>query len=226
MRRLRRHAAPRLEAPRHLRRGVLRVAQRPHARAELAGDLVDSYDPALKEHRTVCFLAFDGHCYRVLERQAARVLYRGEARQILPPIQEEALRTSAPQKPRRQLGAPGVLHDAQGHATLPAKACLTGTTWSSLQVPAVSPQPHSAHLPSCAARVFCLSAAPGTSRFAFSSFKKISCAKPARRWPRLSASHSTSCSSGSSRILVPRLNLSPQCWPGCSWPPWSSRRRP
>ena len=40
------------------------------------GDLVDSYDPALKEHRTVCFLAFDGHCYmykavkRVLERQA------------------------------------------------------------------------------------------------------------------------------------------------------------
>ena len=23
------------------------------------GDLVDSYDPALKEHRTVCFLAFD-----------------------------------------------------------------------------------------------------------------------------------------------------------------------
>ena len=50
------------------------------------GDLVDSYDPALKEHRTVCFLAFDGHCYmyravkRVLERQAARVLYwSGEA---------------------------------------------------------------------------------------------------------------------------------------------------
>ena len=41
------------------------------------GDLVDSYDPALKEHRSVCFLAFDGHCYmyravkRVLERQAA-----------------------------------------------------------------------------------------------------------------------------------------------------------
>ena len=57
------------------------------------GDLVDSYDPALKEHRTVCFLAFDGHCYmyravkRVLER-AARVLYRGEARQTLPPILE------------------------------------------------------------------------------------------------------------------------------------------
>ena len=51
------------------------------------GDL----DPALKEHRTVCFLAFDGHCYMyraVLERQAARVLYRGEARQTLPPIQE------------------------------------------------------------------------------------------------------------------------------------------
>ena len=58
------------------------------------GDLVDSYDPALKEHRTVCFLAFDGRCYmyravkRVLERQAARVLYRGEARQTLPPIGE------------------------------------------------------------------------------------------------------------------------------------------
>ena len=58
------------------------------------GDLVDSYDPALKEHRTVRFLAVDGHCYmyravkRVLERQAARVLYRGEARQTLPPIQE------------------------------------------------------------------------------------------------------------------------------------------
>ena len=58
------------------------------------GDLVDSYDPALKERRTVCFLAFDGHCYmyravkRVLERQAARVLYRGEARQTLPPIGE------------------------------------------------------------------------------------------------------------------------------------------
>ena len=54
--------------------------------AELAGDLVDSYDPALKEHRTVCFLAFDGHCYmyravkRVLERQAVRALPgRGKA---------------------------------------------------------------------------------------------------------------------------------------------------
>ena len=39
------------------------------------------------------------------------------------------------------------------------------TTWSSLQVPV---SPHSARLPSCAARVFCLSAAPGTSRFALS----------------------------------------------------------
>ena len=54
--------------------------------------LVDSYDPALKEHRAVCFLAFDGHCYmyravkRVLERQAVCVL-RGEARQTLLPIQ-------------------------------------------------------------------------------------------------------------------------------------------
>ena len=26
----------------------------------LQGNLVDSYNPA--EHRTVCFLAFDGHC--------------------------------------------------------------------------------------------------------------------------------------------------------------------
>ena len=39
-------------------------------------------------------VAFDGRCYmyravkRVLERQAARVLYRGEARQTLPPMQE------------------------------------------------------------------------------------------------------------------------------------------
>ena len=47
--------------------------------------------PTLKKHRTVCF---DGHCYmyravkRVLERQAARVLYRGEMRQTLPLIQE------------------------------------------------------------------------------------------------------------------------------------------
>ena len=56
-------------------------------------DLVDSYNPALKEHRTVCFLAFDGHCYmyravkRALERQAARVLYQGKA-QTLPPVGE------------------------------------------------------------------------------------------------------------------------------------------
>ena len=41
-------------------------------------EVLNSYDPALKEHRTVCFLIFDGHCYmyrdvkRVLERQAAR----------------------------------------------------------------------------------------------------------------------------------------------------------
>ena len=51
----------------------------------LQGDLVDSYDPALKEHRTVCFLAFDGHCYMC---RAVKRLYRGEARQTLPPIQE------------------------------------------------------------------------------------------------------------------------------------------
>ena len=58
------------------------------------GDVVDSYDPALKGHRTVCFLCFNGHCYmyrcvkRVLERDAWRTLYRGEARQELPPIVE------------------------------------------------------------------------------------------------------------------------------------------
>ena len=111
-------------------------------------------------------------------------------------------------------------HSACKICTLPAKACLTGTTWSSSQVPAVSPQPHSAHLPSCAARVLCLSAALGTSRFALSSFKKISCAKPARRWPLyswLSASHHPSCpASASARSTAP----------GCSWPPWGSRRRP
>ena len=50
------------------------------------GDLVDSYDPALKEHRTVCFLAFDGHCY--MYRAVKRVLERQAARQTLPPIQE------------------------------------------------------------------------------------------------------------------------------------------
>ena len=60
----------------------------------LQGDVVDSYDPALKRHRTVCFLCFNGHCYmyrcvkRVLERDAWRTLYRGEARQELPPIVE------------------------------------------------------------------------------------------------------------------------------------------
>ena len=59
-------------------------------------------------------------------------------------------------------------HSACKVCTLPAKAaCRAGTTWSSSQVPAVSPQPHSAHLPSC------VSAAPGTSRFAFSSFRKL-----------------------------------------------------
>ena len=69
-------------------------------------------------------------------------------------------------------------HSACKVCTLPAKACLTGTTWSSSQAPAVSPQPHSAHLPPCPAKVFCLSAALGTSRFALSSFRKIS-ARPA-----------------------------------------------
>ena len=140
---------------------------------------------------------------------------------------------------RGQLGAPGVLHDAGGHAalqagglralpisvfslwqsphsackvcTLPAKACLTGTTWSSSQAPAVSrsrtaracrpARPGSSASPPRRALPASPSAASGRSR-----------APPARRWPLYScpsASHhlrSTSCS----RILVPRLSLSPQ----------------
>ena len=92
---LRHHALPRLAEPGRLGRGgpaVLRLARRPYAVPE--GDVVDSYDPALKRHRTVCFLCFNGHCYmyrcvkRVLERDAWRTLYRGEARQELPPIVE------------------------------------------------------------------------------------------------------------------------------------------
>ena len=71
---------------------------------------------------------------------------------------------------------------------LEGKACdvpgPAGPTWSCGRrwSRARQPQPHSAHLPSCAARVFCLRRA-GHFRFAFFSFKKISCAKPARRWP-------------------------------------------
>ena len=59
-----------------------------------------SCDPALKRHRTVCFLCFNGHCYmyrcvkRVLERDAWRTLYHGEARQELPPIVEFRLHGS------------------------------------------------------------------------------------------------------------------------------------
>ena len=98
-------SAPRLEASRHLRRGG---AQRADACAELEGDLVDSYDPALKEHRTMCFLAFDGHCYmyRAVKRvQAARVLYRGEARQTLPPIGECSRACSGARTCARQGGS-------------------------------------------------------------------------------------------------------------------------
>ena len=88
------------------------MAQAPMRVLSSQGDLVDSYDPALKKHRTVCFLAFDGRCYmcravkQVLERQAAGVLYRGEARQTLPPIGEGA-RTCAR---RRRLMARGARH--------------------------------------------------------------------------------------------------------------------
>ena len=53
------------------------VAQRPHARAELAGRPCGRYNPALKKHRTVCFLAFDGHCY--MARGARALPGRGEA---------------------------------------------------------------------------------------------------------------------------------------------------
>ena len=125
-------------------------------------------------------------------------------------------------------------HSACKVCALPAKACLTGTTWSSSQVPVVSPQPHSAHLPSCAARVFCLSAAPGTSRFALSSFKKISCAKPASRWPRYSGPGGSSSAGPRGSAARPRARAarrppvraagsarrhhSPPCEPG--------RRRP
>ena len=55
---------------------VLRVAQRPHARAELAGR---------PQHRAVCFLAFDGR--RAVKRVLERACSTG-ARQTLPPIQE------------------------------------------------------------------------------------------------------------------------------------------
>ena len=34
------------------------------------GDLVDSYDPALKEHRSVCFLAFAPHAAQNKEQPA------------------------------------------------------------------------------------------------------------------------------------------------------------
>ena len=81
------------------------MVQRPHAR-----------DPALKEHRTVCFLAFDGHCYmyravkRVLERQAARVLYRGKRGRPCRPSKSGGALTwtcSRPVGARRQLMAAG-----------------------------------------------------------------------------------------------------------------------
>ena len=59
------------------------------------GDLVDSYDPALKEHRTVCFLAFDGHCYMYTAAGAA-----GGARRALPASLSAASKKSrAPSRP-------------------------------------------------------------------------------------------------------------------------------
>ena len=102
-------------------------------------------------------------------------------------------------------------HSACKVCTLPA-ACLTGTTWSSSQVPA-------RRQPAAAQRALAVLRGQGLlplrRAFALSSFKKILCAKPARRWPLcscLSALHhlrSTSCFCGS-WILVPRLSLSPQ----------------
>ena len=103
-------------------------------------------------------------------------------------------------------------HSACKVCMLPAKACLTGTM---VQL-AGARQPAAAQRALAALRgqgLLPLRRA-GTSRFALSSFKKISCAKPARRWP-LYSFRSTSCSSGSSRILVPRLSLSLQYAPGC-----------
>ena len=103
------------------------------------GDLVDSYDPALKERRTVCFLAFDGHCYvqgrEALERQAARVLYRGEARQTLPPIQEWRRFDAADVQPglfwckdlRRQLMAAG--ESPKVAISSPAQYCGLRLRW-------------------------------------------------------------------------------------------------
>ena len=90
-----------ISARRHVNAATLRRAlermdaawQGKEHMAKLSVNAMIGLWPALKEHRTVCFLAFDGHCYmyravkRVLER-AARVLYRSEARQTLPPIQE------------------------------------------------------------------------------------------------------------------------------------------
>ena len=82
---------------------------------------------------------------------------------------------------RRALGADRQSpHSACKICTLPAKACLTGTTWSSSQAPAVSPQPHSAHLPSGQGLL-------PLRRFAFSLFWLSAyhspqyCARPRRR---------------------------------------------
>ena len=74
---------------------------------------MDSYDPALKEHRAVCFLAFDGSG----ERQAVRVLYRGGQGRLCRPSASGValtLRTCSGadlRKARRQLmdGAKGFL---------------------------------------------------------------------------------------------------------------------
>ena len=86
MRRLRHHAAPRLEAPRHLRRGgagVLRVAQRPDARAELAGRPCGQLRPGAEGAPHCVFSGLRRALLHVQGReagagaQAARVLYRG-----------------------------------------------------------------------------------------------------------------------------------------------------
>ena len=88
---------------------------------------------------------------------------------------------------REQLGAPDELHNARGHAALQTRGLralsqrLLAVAVAAQRLQSLhaarkglphrhhvvqrrrpSPQPHSAHLPFCAARVFCLSAAPGT----------------------------------------------------------------
>ena len=89
----------------------------------------------------------------------------------------------------------GVFHDAGSHAALQTRGCAL-----SLSVFLLWQWPHSA-----AARVFCLSAVPGTSRFAFSSFNQISAAHHLR---------STLCSSGSEQDRLHAASKRLHSWMG------------